>query len=218
MITIRHVAILILIVADVFPISLLANVAVIPWWNDATPTDQPPKSTTTTMPLRGGRSPDGKIILQVIGNDSIDEGYAFGLFKSDETSLISQVSFDSGFCVLQGASEIDRALWNSESTMVAIEDHDTRHSMALHLVELQDGKAIKIQMPAFGRAMAIKTADIHGGAEGACGCDPLSWIGSVLTFRFYAGPYVSDVKVKVSRSNPPRATLVSESPPLALAN
>jgi hypothetical protein len=204
--------------AAAFSQPLFGGTPAFPWWNDAESIEQPDVSTATTMPLNGGQSPNGKFIIQVIGNDPMDYGYAFGFFKSNGISLLSQVTFDSGFCVLKGASEIDRALWNSDNTLVAIEDHDTRHSMALHLVAFKNGKAQKIIMPSFGRAMGLKTANIHGGAEGACGCDPLIWKGTMLTFRFYAGPYVSNVKVKVALSGRPHATLVSETSPAQIEN
>jgi hypothetical protein len=164
---------------------LLADV---PWWDDSSPKDATKVPDTVRMLLGGGVSADGK--LQMF-----------------------QVDLNGGFCVLKGASEIDRALWNDDDSLVAIADHDTRHSMALHLVSIENGKGQKITIPPFGKAIAEKMANIHGGAANACGCRPLKWDGRELTFQFYAGDYSSIVKMKVPTSHPQKAILVSESAP-----
>jgi hypothetical protein len=202
----------IILVAALSSLQVVADEPVFPWWNDAEPTDQPDAAAAASMPLKEGLSPNGEYQIKVIGSDPMDHSYAFG-FLDKTGSMLFQVNFGSGFCVVQGASELDRALWNADSKLVAIEDHDTRHSMALHLLAIENGKAVKIVLPQFGKAMGPKIADIHGGAEGACGCEPLEWDGNLLTFRFYAGPYVSDVTMRVILSTPPRALLVSETPP-----
>lgn len=165
------------------------------------------------MPLIGGLSPDGKWRIRVIGDNPSAGNYAFGFFERSEKSPLFQVNFGSSFCTVRDASSIDRALWNKEGTLVAIEDRDTRHSMAMHLLVITDGKSIKVSLPPFGKAMVEKTVNIHGGGPGACGCKPLRWIGQAITFRFYAGAYISDVTMRVMPSNPPRAILVSETPP-----
>ena len=185
----------------------------VPWWNDTSPSDEPKVTDTVKMPLDGGTSADEKYQICVIGNDPLDQNYAFGFYGADGKSLLFQLDLNGGFCVVRGASETDHALWNDDDSLVAIEDHDTRHSMALHLISVWDGKGQKVAMPPFGKAMTEKTANIHGGAANACGCKPIKWNGRELTFQFYAGPYTSTVKMRVPQSNPQRAILVSESAP-----
>jgi len=187
----------------------------VPWWDDTTPDDQTKVTAVVKMPLTGGLSSDGKYEICVIGSDPMDHDYAFGFFRPNEKSPLFQVNLNAGFCVLRGASEIDSALWNEDDSLVAIEDHDTRHSMAIHLVLIRDNKALKVIMPPFGKAMVEKTANIRGGAANACGCKPLRWSGRAINFLFSAGAglYTSEVTMRVIPSNPPRAILVSETPP-----
>jgi hypothetical protein len=190
---------------------LLADV---PWWDDTSHSDAPIVTDTVKMPLQGGLSPDGKYQIFVIGNDPLAEDYAFGFYGGvDGKSLLFQMDLNGAFCVVRGASEIDRALWNDDDSLVAIEDHDTRHSMALHIISIKDGKGYRVTIPPFGKAITEKMANVRGGAANACGCKPLKWNGRELTFEFYAASYTSTVKMKVPRSNASRAVLVSESAP-----
>ena len=190
----------------------------VPWWDDTSPSDETKVTDAVKMPLAGGMSADGKYQIWVIGNDPLDHDYAFGFYGADGKTLLFQMDINGGFCVVRGASEIDRALWNDDDSLVTIEDHDTRHSMALHIISIKDGKGQKVAIPPFGKVMAEKTANIHGGAANACGCKPLKWNGRELTFQFYAGPYTSTVKMRVPQSSPLRAILVSESAPEEISN
>ena len=174
-------------------------------------------STKVKMPLRGGLSPHGKYQIWVVGKDPMSYGYAFGFYKGEaqEPEFLAQAG--GGFCVLQGASDIDGALWNEDSTMVAVQDHGTRHSMEIYLFLIKAGKAVEIPQPKFGDAVSKAMANIHGGAATAWILRPLKWDGSKFTLRLFGGPNWSDVTLRIVKSPTPHAILVSETVPVPIA-
>jgi len=168
---------------------------------------------TVKMNLKGGLSPEGKYQIWVIGAGPMRHGYAFGFYGGDSPKLLFQAQVGGGFCVQKGASEIDSALWNGDESMVAIQDHGTRHSMEIYVLLIKGHKAIEVHLPQYGAAVSKAMENLHGGAETAWILKPLKWEGSKFTFRLYGGPNMSDVTIKIRKSDSPDAELISETPP-----
>jgi len=180
---------------------------------DQTPSPSANLPANIQMPLKGGLSPNGKYEIRVIGKDLGSYGYIFGFFKPNSKEVLFQTGLGGGFCCLQGASSIDSALWNNEEDLVAIQDHGTRHSMEIYILWIKNQSAESIPLPSFGAKVLKLMENIHGGGATACICTPLRWRGAKLLFRFDAGPNTSTVTVKITKSQPPRAEVISETPP-----
>ena len=96
----------------------------------------------------GGKSPNGRYEVHVYRDDSRDPcNYDYGLIDIQHGKLLKKWDLDGGFVEYEGAINTTKVLWNASSTLFALIDHGTRHSMDLYIYDVSPLGVSAVRIP-----------------------------------------------------------------------